>query len=81
MSKKKVFISFDFDNDKRLKDFLIGQSKLEDSPFEIIDGSLKEAAPEKEWLGKARIKIKACDLVIIMVGPGTHKAPGVIVSQ
>ena len=41
MTKKKVFVSFDFDNDKVLKDFLIGQAKLEDSPFEVADHSLK----------------------------------------
>ena len=28
--KKKVFVSFDFDNDKVLKDFIIGQSRLAD---------------------------------------------------
>jgi hypothetical protein len=27
MPKKKVFVSFDFDNDKTLKDFIIGQAK------------------------------------------------------
>lgn len=42
MAKKRVFISFDFDNDKALKEFMLGQSKLADSPFEIIDTSLKE---------------------------------------
>lgn len=77
-TKKKVFVSFDFDNDKVLKDFLIGQSKLEDSPFDVIDGSLKEAAPEKDWEDKANAKIKAADFVIVMVGPKTHKASGVL---
>lgn len=77
-TKKKVFVSFDFDNDETLKIFLIGQSKLEDSPFEVIDGSLKEAAPEKDWEEKAKGKIKACDIVIVMVGPKTHKASGVL---
>jgi len=77
-TKKKVFVSFDFDNDETLKIFLIGQSKLQDSPFEVIDGSLKEAAPEKDWEEKAKAKIKACDIVIVMVGPKTHKASGVL---
>jgi len=27
MAKKKVFICFDFENDKTLKDFIIGQAK------------------------------------------------------
>ena len=78
MSKKRVFISFDFDNDKTLKDFIIGQSKLSDSPFEIVDCSLKEAAPEKEWEEKARRAISGAEVVLIMVGPKTHKAPGVL---
>ena len=46
MAKKKVFISFDFDNDKTLKEFIVGQAKNSDSPFEMSDHSLKEAAPE-----------------------------------
>ena len=77
-SKKRVFVSFDFDNDKVLKDFIIGQSRLPDSPFEVIDCSLKEAAPMKTWEDKARTAIKGADLVIVMVGPSTHKAPGVM---
>ena len=77
-TKKKVFISFDFDNDKVIKDFLIGQSKHEDSPFEVTDVSLKEAAPEKDWVDKAKAKIGLADLVIVMVGPKTHKASGVL---
>lgn len=39
MAKKRVFVSFDFDNDKVLKDFVIGQSRLTDSPFEVIDST------------------------------------------
>jgi hypothetical protein len=77
-TKKKVFVSFDFDDDKVLKDFLIGQSKNSDSPFEVTDVSLKEAAPEKDWEEKAKAKIKSADVVIVMVGPKTHKASGVL---
>lgn len=76
--KKRVFVSFDFDNDKVLKDFIVGQSKLADSPFEIYDWSLKEAAPEKDWVEKAKAKIRRVNLVIVMVGPYTYRAPGVI---
>jgi len=78
MPKKRVFVSFDFDNDKILKDFIVGQSKLQDSPFEVIDTSMKEAAPEKDWLDRAETKIKGSDMVLVMVGPKTHKAPGVL---
>ncbi len=78
MTKKKVFVSFDFDNDKTLKDFIIGQSKLPDSPFEVNDHSLKEAAPESGWEAKANAAIKRSDIVIVMVGPHTHRARGVL---
>lgn len=76
--KKKVFVSFDFENDRVLKDFIIGQSKNPDSPFEVTDVSLKEAAPEKDWEEKAKAKIKLADIVLVMVGPSTHKASGVL---
>jgi len=75
---KKVFISFDFDNDKRLKNSLVAQSKLPRSPFEIVDCSLKEEAPMRAWHIKAKSKIKGADRVIVMLGPKTHKAPGVL---
>lgn len=58
MEKKKVFISFDYDNNLDLKNLLVGQAKLPDSPFEISDWSLKEAAPEWDWESKAEAKIK-----------------------
>lgn len=76
--KKPVFVSFDFDNDKKLKDFIIGQSKLQDSPFEVSDWSMKEAAPQRNWEQSAEDRIKRVELVIVMVGPETHRAPGVL---
>ena len=78
MAKKRVFVSFDFDNDKVLKDFVIGQGRNPDSPFEVIDTSLKEAAPMRTWEDKARIAIKRSDLVLVMVGPNTYRAAGVL---
>jgi len=79
-SKKKprVFVSFDFDNDLALKHFVLGQAKLADSPFEVIDHSLKEAAPEHDWEGKANTAICRSDIVLVLVGAKTHKAHGVL---
>ena len=78
MAKKKVFISVDFDNDRTLKDFIIGQAKNTDSPFELSDFSLKEEAPEREWLDRAQRAISRSDVFIVMLGPKTNKAPGVL---
>lgn len=78
LKKIRVFVSFDFDNDRVLKDFIIGQSKNPDSPFAVTDWSMKEAAPEMSWEDEARARIARVDLVIVMVGPRTHRATGVL---
>jgi hypothetical protein len=78
MTKKRVFISFDFENDRVLRDFMLGQARLPDSPFEVVDHSLKEAAPERNWEAKAKAAIARSDVVIVMVGRSTHRAQGVL---
>ncbi|MXM63282.1 hypothetical protein GR925_07415 [Streptomyces sp. HUCO-GS316] len=74
---KRVFVSFDYDYDKTLKDFLIGQAKNPDSPFEIHDWSIKEASPD--WKDKARARIRASDVVVVICGDHTDKAVGVAI--
>lgn len=76
MGKKRVFISFDYDNDETLKTFLVGQSKHEDSPFELADWSIKEPITG-DWKVKARTRIRSTDLVIVLCGLHTHTATGV----
>lgn len=77
MTKTRVFVSFDFDNDKTLKDFIIGQAKLPDSPFEVSDVSLKEEHPQREWEEKAKRAIGRCDVFVVMLGSKTRYASGV----
>jgi hypothetical protein len=76
--KKKVYICFDFDKDKSLKDLLIAQCMNENCPFDVIDASLKEATPEKDWENKAFERIKRADTVLVLLGHLTHRAPGVL---
>lgn len=76
--RAKVFVSFDFDNDRALRDFIIGQAKLTDSPFDVTDHSLQEAAPERDWQDKARAAIGRADVVIVMLGSRTRWAGGVL---
>jgi glutamate formiminotransferase len=76
MAKTKVFISFDYDHDVTLKTFLVGQSKLDDSPFELADWSIKEHIDEN-WKKKARTRIKSVDVVAVICGEHTHTATGV----
>ena len=73
--KTKVFISFDYDHDVSQKNLLVGQSRLDDSPFEISDVSIKQE--ETDWINKARQKIRYADVVIILCGYYTDTAKGV----
>jgi hypothetical protein len=76
MSKKRVFISFDYDNDEFLKTALVGQAKHADSPFELADWSIKEAITG-DWKQKARTRIKGVDIVVVLCGEHTDTAAGV----
>jgi hypothetical protein len=72
----RVYISFDFDHDEDLKNFLVGQSRNSDSPFEIADWSLKEAVTG-DWKEKARKRIRAVGKVAVICGHYTNTARGV----
>ena len=77
MSTKRVFISFDYDNDVKYRDFLVGQAKNPKSPIEIADWSLKEAF-DTQWKTKCRERIRKTDLVIQLVGKKTYLAQGAV---
>ena len=72
----RIFVSFEFDKDSDLKNNFYEQAKGHTS-HRIRNFSLNEAYPDAEWVEKARSAIKECDVVIVLVGPDTHNAPGV----
>jgi hypothetical protein len=76
MAATRVYISFDYDHDEDLKNFLVGQSKHSDSPFEIADWSIKEAVTT-DWKATARKRIRAVDVVAVICGQYTDTAAGV----
>jgi len=71
---KRIFISF-AKEDIKFRDFLVGQARLEHSPFEFVDMSVKEPWDEK-WKTNCRTKIKGCDGVIALVSKNTKNADG-----
>jgi ribosomal protein L36 len=54
---------------------LAGQAKHEDSPFEIMDHSIKEASAD--WKEKARTRIRRRQRVIVICGEPTDTATGI----
>lgn len=75
---KRVFISFDYDNDRREAILLAGQAKNKNVPFEFDNWSLKERQKESEWKKNAIYKIQRSNILLVYVGNYTHYAPGVL---
>ncbi|MFV7763314.1 TIR domain-containing protein [Shewanella algae] len=73
MSKKRAFISFDYDNDEGAKIMLAGQAKFQDSPFEFKDNSVKNHLLG-DWKEKVRRRMDNVDVVIVLCGTKTHTA-------
>lgn len=78
MAVLNIFVSFEYDKDKELVNALLHQAK-ERSPHRIRDKSLKEDYPDDAWKKRANDAIRACDVVVLLVGKDTHNAQGVIV--
>ena len=76
MDKKRVFISFDYDHDRLIRDYVVGQAKNPNSPFEISDASVRNHL-SGNWEKKVRNRIRRADLVIVICGEHTHEAEGV----
>lgn len=75
-TKKRVFISFDVDNDQGTKTMLAGQADLPDSPFDFKDGSVKSHLTG-DWKEKVKRRMDNIDVVIILCGTKTQTASGV----
>lgn len=75
MNKKKIFVSFDFDNDRRFKYLLNAWGNNDYFQFEFDDKSTKEI---NSWniptiKGVLTKKIKEADYTIVIVGSEANK--------
>ena len=73
---KRVFISFDYDNDRSLRGDLVGQAKRPDSPFSITDWSVRYRIDEG-WKKEVGDRICKVDIIIVICGEHTHQTEGV----
>lgn len=78
MATLNVFVSFEYDKDKDLKDNFFRQAEANTS-HRVENCSLNERYETDEWRRKAQNAIRGCDVVIVLIGDDTHNAPGVIV--
>lgn len=78
MATLNIFVSFEFDKDKDLKNNFYAQAE-DECQHRIRNCSLREDYPDEYWKSKAREAIRECDVVVVLIGQDTHNAPGVIV--
>ena len=78
MARINIFISFEFDKDKNLKNSFYKQTR-EQTQHRVRNCSLNKEYPDELWKRKAREAIRECDVVFVLVGQDTHDAPGVLV--
>lgn len=76
MPTLNIFISFEADKDKNLKNSFFQQAKTL-THHHVRNCSLNEAGPAQGWQQQARAAIEKCDVVVILIGQDTHNAQGI----
>lgn len=71
---KRIFIAFAIE-DIRSRNFLVGQARNENSPFEFVDMSVKQPW-ETDWETKCQARIRSCHGVIALISKHTPSATG-----
>lgn len=74
MSNKRIFISFP-EQESTLRDFLVGQAKNSNSPFDFTDMSVHKPW-DSAWKTNCRTKIKGCNGLIAIITRNTSGADG-----
>lgn len=78
MAEPRAFVSFDFDHNGVQKILFCGQGKKDSpTPFTVHDWSSKSALAEAEWEKIIATKVKATNLMIVLVGKSMATATGV----
>ena len=74
--RRPVFLSFEFEKDAGRRGNFIGLARKH-CEFAIIDKSLPSAQHDEKWRQMAKERIRSSHVVIVLLGPDTHNAPGV----
>lgn len=77
MAKRRIFISFDYDNDRHYKNLLVAWDKNDIFDFAFFDGSVTvpvnsdKAGPIRRVISQ---RISNCSHLLCIVGEYTHKS-------
>jgi len=77
MAKKKIFISYDYDNDKHYKNLLLAWDKNNEFDFSFYDTSVDVSVDSTDVAAVKRVisaRINASTYFLCIVGKYTHKS-------
>ena len=74
---RSVYLAFEFENDAQRRRTFLSQAELH-SHYRIDDRSLPAAVHDASWQRKARRRMLPVQVVIVLLGPDTQNAPGVL---
>ncbi len=77
MTKKKIFISFDANNERAMKNDIVALSQQDGAKFKIANWSLNPKNIDNKWQKETRYHLNRCDMLVVLTGEYTGSAPGV----
>ena len=75
-ASRSVFLSYEFDKDAGRRGTFTGQAR-QHCEFVLNDKSLLATKHDDKWRRDVKERMKVSDVVIVLLGPDTHSAPGV----
>jgi hypothetical protein len=76
--KRRVFVSFDTDRDRPMRDFFISQGRRDDSTWSVTRWSEEFDAEDPSWISDATHHIKQAEVFVLLLGPTSFQSPGVL---
>ena len=74
---RSVYFAFEFEKDSSRRHTFLSQAELH-SHYRIDDRSLPAAIHDASWQREAGRRMLSVQVVIVLLGPDTHNAPGVL---
>lgn len=76
--KRRVFVSYDTERDRPFRDFFINQSRHTDATWYVRRWSDEWNENDASWVSSTTGRINEAEAVVVLLGPMTFKAPGVL---
>ena len=73
MTRTRIYVSFDRENDSDLSELLNAQSQRPGSTFEVMKGQHRKTA-HPGWDTETRTEIRAADEILVICGEHTHES-------